>query len=196
MKTHNWKRLFYLLLGLNIAIAASLFIIFQLLTSEGQDTSQIPEPLPQEEVVSFQIKTNKEDLNKVIRHYLEKEQSTNLTYNVVLTDQVEFSGRVPVLQNEVEVKLTFDPVVLENGDIELYQTGMTIGKLSLPPAVILQFIGNNRSLPDWIKVQPDEEKVYVSLQQLKLKSGYTVAAKEINLKEDQIIFSLGVPQIN
>lgn len=193
LKSKNWKRLFYLLLGLNVVFVACLFIFFLFLTSGGGQSSEIPEPLPKQETVSFEITSNKEDLNKIIQYYLAKEQKNNFTYDVVLTDVVEFNGVIPVLQEEVGVKLTFEPVALENGDVELRQKDITIGKFRLPPSIVLQFIQNSGSLPDWIFVQPDDEKVYLALQHLKLKSDSTIAVKEINLKEDKLRFSLQVP---
>ncbi len=171
-----------------------LFIFFLFVISGGQEASDVPEPpLPKQEAVSFQITTNKADLNKVIQSYLAKEQKNNFTYQVIVTDEVEFNGRIPILQEEVDVKLTFDPIALENGDVELRQKSMTIGKFRLPPSIVLQFIQKNGSLPQWVFVQPKNEKVYLSLQHLKLKNDSMVAVKEINLKEDKIIFSLQIP---
>ncbi len=193
MKTHNWKRLFYLLLGLNIVIVACLFIFFIFLTSGNQETSEVPNTDTEQKDVTFQITTNKEELNQLIQYYLEKKQGGTFSYQVMLTDEVEFVGRIPVLQEEVEVKLTFVPVVLENGDVELQQKDMRIGKFRLPSSIVLQFIQNSDTLPEWIIVKPNDGRVYLALQQLKLKSDYTIAAKEINLKEDKIIFTLGVP---
>ena len=193
MKVHHYKRLFYLLLGLNVVIILLLFLLFQLITSGEDDVVRSPHSIQKEDGISFNIQTNKQDLNKVIKHHLEEQQTGNFDYQVTLTDDVEFIGRVPIFQETMEVQLIFEPFVLDNGDLELRQKNMSIGKFSLPPSLVLGFIHNSVSLPEGITVQPDDEKVYVSLKDLKLKSDFTIAVKEFNLKEDNILFSLHLP---
>ena len=112
---------------------------------------------------------------------------------VLLTDQVELYGAIPIFNEELNVKLTFEPKSLENGDLELQQKNMSIGNLSLPPSLVLKFIQNSYSLPEWIMIQPSKEKIYVSLNNFKLKSNFKVLVDEFNLKDDDIRFSLQLP---
>ena len=129
---------------------------------------------PTQKQVALQIKTNKQDLNRVINHYLDTELSSTYDYQVLLTDQVELYGAIPIFNEELNVKLTFEPKPLENGDLELQQKNMSIGNLSLPPSLVLKFIQNSYSLPEWIMIQPSKEKIYVSLNNFKLKSNFNV----------------------
>jgi uncharacterized protein YpmS len=155
--------------------------------------TQIPNPNPKQKQVALQIKTNKQDLNQVINHYLEKELSGAYDYKVLLTDQVELYGTIPIFNEQLNVKLTFEPKSLANGDLELKQKDMSIGDLSLPSSVVLNFIQNSFSFPEWIIIQPKQEKIYLSLQNFKLKSNSTVLVDEFNLKENDIRFSLQIP---
>lgn len=143
--------------------------------------------------VFFQIKTNKQDLNRVINHYLEEEFSAAIDYEVLLTDEVELYGTLPVFSSNVDLKLTFEPHALENGDLELQQKNISIGRLNLPVPLVLKFVQNSYSLPDWVMIQPNKEKVYVSLQNMKLKSNSKVRVDEFDLKNDRITFSLQLP---
>jgi uncharacterized protein YpmS len=163
-----------------------------MMNDTGNET-KIPTIDPTQKQVALQIKTNKQDLNRVINHYLDTELSSTYDYRVLLTDQVELYGAIPIFNEELNVKLTFEPKPLSNGDLELQQKNMSIGNLSLPSSLVLKFIQNSYSLPEWIMIQPSEEKIYVSLQNLKLKSNFTVAVDEFNLKEDDIRFSLHLP---
>ena len=147
---------------------------------------------PTQKQVALQIKTNKQDLNRVINHYLDTELSSAYDYQVLLTDQVELYGVIPILNEELNVKLTFEPKSLENGDLELQQKNMSIGNFD-PPSLVLKFIQNSYSLPEWIIIQPSKEKIYVSLNNFKLKSNFTVLVDEFNLKDDDIQFSLQLP---
>ena len=193
MKGFNWKRLFILLLGLNVALVFLLFTFFLFMINDTGNETKIPTIDSTEKQVALQIKTNKQDLNRVINHYLEKELSSTYDYQVLLTDQVELYGAIPIFNEELNVKLTFEPKPLENGDLELQQKNMSIGNLSLPPSLVLKFIQNSYSLPEWIMIQPSKEKIYVSLNTFKLKSNFKVLVDEFNLKDDDIRFSLQLP---
>ena len=193
MKGFNWKRLFILLLGLNVALVFLLFTFFLFMINDTGNETKIPTIDSTEKQVALQIKTNKQDLNRVINHYLEKELSSTYDYRVLLTDQVELYGAIPIFNEELNVKLTFEPKPLENGDLELQQKNMSIGNLSLPPSLVLKFIQNSYSLPEWIMIQPSKEKIYVSLNTFKLKSNFKVLVDEFNLKDDDIRFSLQLP---
>jgi uncharacterized protein YpmS len=193
LKGFNWKRLFILLLGLNVALIFLVFTFFLILINDTGNETKISTIESTQKEVTLKIKTNKQDLNRVINHYLEKELSSTYDYRVLLTDEVELYGAIPIFNEELNVKLTFEPKPLENGDLELQQKNMSIGNLSLPPSLVLKFIQNIYSLPEWIMIQPSEEKIYVSLNNFKLRSDFTVAVDEFNLKEDDIRFSLHLP---
>ena len=193
MKGFNWKRLFILLLGLNVALVFLLFTFFLFMINDTGNETKIPTIDSTEKQVALQIKTNKQDLNRVINHYLDTELSSTYDYRVLLTDQVELYGAIPIFNEELNVKLTFEPKPLENGDLELQQKNMSIGNLSLPPSLVLKFIQNSYSLPEWIMIQPSKEKIYVSLNTFKLKSNFKVLVDEFNLKDDDIRFSLQLP---
>lgn len=193
MKKYHWKRLFFLLLGMNIAVLLFLVIYLAIMLKSPSEDMKIPNQHLVQDDVFFQVKTNKRDLNRVIDHYLEEEFSAAFDYDVLLTDEVELSGMLPVFSSTVDLKLTFEPHALENGDLELQQKNISIGRLNLPVPLVLKFVQDSYSLPDWVMIQPNEEKVYVSLQHMKLKSNLKVRVDEFNLKNDQIIFSLQLP---
>ncbi|WP_338453293.1 YpmS family protein [Niallia oryzisoli] len=189
----RWKRLFYLLLGINGAVLIVIFVFGALLFSRSAEDVMPPKQTLDQNDVYFQVRTNKQDLNKVINHYLEEELSGKIDYKLILTDEVELYGSLPVFSSEVEMKMTFEPHALENGDIELEQKTMSIGKLSLPVPLVLEFIKDSYEVPEWVVIQPDKEKIYLSLQNMKLKSNFKVRVEEFQLKNDDILFSLRVP---
>ena len=158
------EKVVYLLLGLNVALVFLLFTFFLFMINDTGNETKIPTIDSTEKQVALQIKTNKQDLNRVINHYLDTELSSTYDYRVLLTDQVELYGAIPIFNEELNVKLTFEPKPLENGDLELQQKNMSIGNLSLPPSLVLKFIQNSYSLPEWIMIQPSKEKIYVSLK--------------------------------
>jgi uncharacterized protein YpmS len=188
---NKWKRLFFLLLGINIAVFA---VIFTLISLPSDDDKPEMARVDDGEDVKFVIHTNKEDLNKVINHYLEKEGLTgSIDYKVLLRDEVELYGTMPVFGRDLEMKLTFEPEALKNGNLVLKQKSISIGQLQLPVSYVLKFVRDSYQLPEWVTIVPNDEMVYVALQKLELKSDIKVKVNEFDLKKDNIKFTLLVP---
>jgi uncharacterized protein YpmS len=191
LRNKLWRNLFITLLGINILIIIGLWVMTGLPVEEESYSA------PQADLdsyVPFKIQTNKQDLNQVINHYLDKEGLTGpVDYRVVLGEEVELYGTVSVFSNEIQMKLTFEPIPLDNGDIVLQQKSIYVGKLQLPVSYVLNFIKDRYQMPEWVYIQPKEEKIYVSLQKMKLKSDIRVKVDEFDLANNQILVTLMVP---
>ncbi|MBS4217380.1 YpmS family protein [Bacillus sp. FJAT-49711] len=192
MKKKNiWKFLFITLLSINILF---LFILGTMLFLAVDQ-----EPIPKTNVSTanmseFLIRTEKQDLNALINHYIEKEGLDGpIHYRVLLTDEVELYGEVQVFSQSMYLKMTFEPEALENGDLILRQKSLSLGDVKLPVTYILKFIRDSYKLPEWVIIQPNDKQIYVSLQQMKLKSGIQVRAEEFSLVDDRIAMKMFVP---
>ncbi|MFT9596567.1 YpmS family protein [Mesobacillus sp.] len=192
MIKNKWKIGFFILLGV---IAAAILLIWFLIASPVEETKLEPGTNGSgTDDVAFNVSTNKRDLNRVINHYLEEEvKNSQIDYQVLLTDEVELYGTLPLFSQELELKLTFEPQALKNGDLILNQRSISVGKLNLPVSTVLKFVRDSYDLPDAVNIQPKEERVYVSMQRLKLKSDIKVRVNEFDLKKDNIKFTLLVP---
>ncbi|PLR98886.1 YpmS family protein [Bacillus sp. T33-2] len=188
---NKWKLAFFILAGILVAGAAVLFIM----AASPAEDAPINKVDRNEDAndVKFLINTNKSDLNKIINHYLDEQATGSVDYEVVLRDEVELYGTIPVFSQDLQMKLTFEPEALKNGDLILKQKTISIGKLQLPVSYVLNFIRNSYNLPEWVNIQPNDEMVYVSMRDLKLKSDIKVRVNEFDLKEDNISFTLLVP---
>ncbi|MFK2824136.1 YpmS family protein [Bacillus sp. B190/17] len=186
----GWKLAFLGLLALNGIIVLLLAIG---LFSPIQDET-LPKVDAQEEAVEFQVKSNKEDLNKVIKMFVEKEKAKSFVdYNVYLRDQVELYGDVAVFSERIDYKLTFEPEALKNGNVVLRQKGIKVGKINLPVSYVLKAARDAYQFPDWVKIMPNDEMIYLSLDKMELKSNLKVRADRIDLKKDDIRFTLQLP---
>ncbi len=192
MVKNKWKIGFFILLGL---ITASILIFWILISLPAEESKIEPDRKnAASDDVAFHVSTNKRDLNRVINHYLEEEaKNSQFEYQVLLTDEVELYGTLPIFSQELELKLTFEPQALENGDLILKQRSISVGRLNLPVSTVLKFVQDSYHLPEAVEIQPKEERVYVSMQRLKLKSDMKVRVDEFNLKKDNIKFTLLVP---
>jgi uncharacterized protein YpmS len=192
MKKNKWKISFFILLGIMAAVILSVWV---LIASPVEETKIEPVPNQSDrDDVAFNVSTNKRDLNRVINHYLEEEaKNSQINYQVLLTDEVELYGTLPLFSQELELRLTFEPQALKNGDLILKQRSISVGKLNLPVSTVLKFVRDSYDLPDAVNIQPKEERVYVSMQRLKLKSDIKVRVNEFDLKKDNVKFTLLVP---
>jgi uncharacterized protein YpmS len=191
MQVKNWKRAFFILLIINLGILLFLFISISIPIKEKriqQEESELQGYVP------FLIHTKKENLNRVINHYIEKEAAGGpIDYNVVLRDEVELYGTIPIFTEEIQMKLTFEPEAINNGDLILKQKSMAIGQMQLPVTYVLKFIADRYRLPQGVTIQPKDKLVYISMQKLKLKSDFKVRVNEFDLNNGDISFQLYVP---
>lgn len=186
----KWKTLFITLLAVNILVILSILVLINL---PAKDSDMKP-VVTKEEDIQFQIHTNREDLTRLINQYLDKEGLTGLIhYEVYLRDEVELYGKMPFFNREVEMKLTFEPIAQKNGDLVLKQKSIAIGQMNLPVSYVMNLINERYKMPDWVTINPNEENIYVSLQDMELKSDVRVKANEFDLKNDDISFLLTVP---
>jgi uncharacterized protein YpmS len=191
LKVKNWKALFFLLVSINLFILF-FFIIILTLPSEDQ-TIQNKNQISQG-YVPFLIQTEKENLNEVINHYIKKEAAGGpIQYQVQLRDEVELYGAITIFNDEIQMKMTFEPRALDNGDLILEQKSISIGKMKLPVTYVLKFIEERYKLPKGVIIQPNKKLVYISMQNLKLKSEFKVKVHTFNLNTDDISFQLYVP---
>jgi uncharacterized protein YpmS len=190
MTKNKWKIGFFLLLGLIFIIIIFLFAMIKAPITD--------EKLVHEEnnanFVSFHVASNKKDLNLLINEYLRKEVGEGpVDYQVVLDKEVELYGTIPFFSEELDMKLTFEPEALDNGDLVLKQKSIKIGKINLPVSYVLDFIRKNYKLPNGVTIQPNEERIYVAMGKIKLKSDTKIKVNEFDLVNDQISFTLLVP---
>jgi uncharacterized protein YpmS len=188
---NKWKIGFLLLIGINLLLAIAMMSLV-MFPSDGPQTSKLIVPIG--EHVSFHVKSNKNDLNKLINHYLKEEAADSpIDYQVILGEEVELYGTLQFFSEELNMKLTFEPSALENGDLVLRQKSMTIGRLHLPISYVLNFISEKYKLPRGVDIRSKDKLIYVNMQQLKLKSDIKIKADKFDLKKDDIAFTILVP---
>lgn len=188
---NKWKTAFFVLLGLVLAVIVTIFIM-AMVPPDGMKKDQAE--VKDGEMVGFLIRTNKDDVNKLINHYLQKEVAdTPVNYQVQVNDEVELYGTVPFFSQELNMKMTFEPEALKNGDLLLKQKSISVGQLRLPVPYVLDFIRKSYKLPKGVEIRSAERQILVHMQQLKLKSDAKIQANTFNLEKDDISFKLLVP---
>lgn len=188
---NKWKLGFLILLGINLLIA---IILFSLVMAPINEKEPVKTNTSSEDYVSFHVRSNKYDLNRLINHYLKEEAADSpIEYKVLLGDEVELYGTLPFFSEKLKLKLTFEPSAQKNGDLILKQKSMSVGKLHLPISYVLNFIRENYKLPKGVEIRPNDHLVYIHMQQLKQKSDLKIKVDKFNLKKDDIAFTILVP---
>ncbi|MGG5253917.1 YpmS family protein [Neobacillus sp. SM06] len=189
---NKWKKGFFLILGIDLLIV--LILLFLVIAPGTNNRENQLSKKPNGENVSFYIQSNKEDLNKLINYYLKKQAAnTPIDYQIKLADEVELYGTLPFFSEQLNMKLTFEPEALKNGDLILKQKSISIGNLQLPAAYVLQFISENYKLPQGVEIRPNDKLIYMNMDQFKLKSNAKVKVNKFDLKKNDIAFTLLVP---
>jgi len=186
----KWKTLFFLLLGANIVIISTLlFFILQ-----PSDEVKKIEAVPNANVAELTVHSSKEHLNLIINDYIKKKTKNHpLQYEIRLTDRVHLKSKIPLFGREVDFLVTFEPKVVDNGNLKLVHPEMTLGELRLPVNYILKYLQKNASLPEGVVIHPTKSFIYVHLNEINLNNGYRIQAKKFDLANDEIVLTLLVP---
>lgn len=193
MKRNKWKIFFFIIFGINIVVILTLGSLIMFPQAEAHD-NQFEHTPELANNVNFDITTTKADLNKIINHYLNSQDfNDGFSYEIKLKDDVELHGTLTFFNKNIPLQLSFEPKALENGDLLLEQKEMKIGDLPLPVPFVLKFVNDNYKFPEWVKLNPKDQSIYVSLQTMKLKSNLRVRANQVDFAQDAIDFTLIVP---
>lgn len=188
---NSWKKAFLFLLGVNVLVI--LILLWLVFIPSAKDRTVLPQEVAGDHV-SFFVKTNKKDLTQLINHYLKKEAAGSpMDYRIQLGNEVEFYGTLPFLGEAINMKLTFEPEALSNGDLLLRQNSLSIGSLNLPVPYVLDFIKKNYNLPGGVDIEPNDRLIYIHMQQIKTKSDMKLKVNAFDLKKDHITFTILVP---
>jgi uncharacterized protein YpmS len=183
-----WKLAFFALIG--ILIGTLLFVWIRI-NETGSKKSNIAVEAVTNEEPTFQVCLGKEQANKLINHYLQAlQKDSSLKYQFTLENQAVLAGTFGFLGHDLEFNLYFEPEVLENGDVQLEATSMSIGTLSLPVSEILKYARTSYKLPEWVEINPKDKTIIVHLSKYVLKNGMNLKAEQIDLEADDIKFGV------
>ncbi|HAJ56009.1 MAG TPA: DUF2140 domain-containing protein, partial [Lactobacillus sp.] len=125
-----WKWLLLVLVGL--LLGTGIWFTKTILTPVNINTTAKTATATNEPV--FTVKLTKASANRIMAHYLKNYlRDSNVKYAVTLgTNEAALSGKFKFLGNSVKFQLTFDPLVLKNGDVLLKAKDLNVGALPVP----------------------------------------------------------------
>ncbi|XKH51174.1 YpmS family protein [Chryseomicrobium palamuruense] len=187
---NKWKIAF---LGLVLLLVIAIVYVGSLLTGTSESYTLTDRPNPAEGGQLF-VETSKQDFEKLANKYIQEAvRDQPIPLQLVVEDKIALTSELTVFSLTIPVQMYFDPVVLEDGNIQLVQNQVDIGQLSIPPEEILKLLRSSIDLPNWMIVSPADESVFIDLGGLPIDGDLDIRAQEIDLENDEIILSVTVP---
>lgn len=181
-----WKRAFITLIIIIFLFFMRLLFLIQP-KSIHQEKSNIKDT-DQEEVV-LETSLHPKDAEKLMNQFLENNNEETSNYTVELTTELLLHGDIDIFGLEVPFSLSFDPYVLEDGNVQLKAKKLNLSAISLPVDIALSLIVTSLEIPDFIAVDSKEQIIVILFDQLKSTS-FHVEFTKIDLENDLITLNL------
>lgn len=139
----------------------------------------------------FTATANREDTEQFINTFLSTvldEEENNLS--VELKDQLLVHGQLEVFQLNVPFTISFDPYILENGNVQLRASAVELGTFSLPVGATMSLVADQFYVPDFIAIDSEEEMIVINLNEFNTEQNIGVEMVRIDLPEDEIQMNL------
>ena len=189
---NKWKVAFFLLTG---AIIIFITIIFYLATSPSEDVQINSQGViinPADSVLL--VEATVDDVEKIAMKYIQKELAKSpLPIDIVIDKTINLNSELTAFGVTVPFSLKFNPIVTEEGNIQLKQDSVNVGKVNIQPSTVLKLMNDAVAFPEWIIVRPKEEEVYVDLSDINVMNGARIRAKEVDLENNRILLEVIVP---
>lgn len=187
-KTRFYRIGFFTVLTLFITLIITLIVLLSRLFSDGDS-----QPLPAER--------SDNDLNELVTFQLNREQ-TNVLLSDLLSDEempfqfqleedgIHLTGELDVLFSEVDLHMTFDPLVRDDGSLVLQANSLSAGVVSISASNALRMFNQFAELPEWIHIHPEDEAILLELNEMDEMAPYGLHFENVRLEDDQIELSL------
>jgi len=184
----RWKLAFLSLLIINIIVILAIsWGIFSLLkTPPDEDERLIRSPIDDTKPL-FHVQTTKEQLTTFINDYLTADDDS---FTLLLHDYIELDGKMDIYGLHIDYSMHFTPEVVDGGNLRLQQHSFSFGLFQVPNSLALQFLDNLDIFPEWVYIQPQNETIYVDLQQLTIANTTKIKLQTFDLERNNIVFAL------
>lgn len=145
--------------------------------------------------MAFSTAIEKADAERLINMFLESaSEANNAAYSVELTDQLEINGTAEILTFDVPFTLSFDPYVLENGNIQLRADSIQVASFSLPVSAVMSLLTNQLLIPDYLAIDSQTQMIVINLNEINTGSDIRVAMTKIDLENNELRLNLFVDE--
>lgn len=195
---NGWKWAFLILVG--ILAGGVLWIIFHLTTPSTPSDTEMDSTntnSPTSDTIQLEVRAEKEELKLLANQYLTQESDNqSVTYELAIEENISLLGELTIFGIPMDFELEFEPYVMQNGDLQLRATSLSLGNLLLPISFVMNQIERQLDLPEWVVIQPDTQFIIVKLSEFSLNSGIYFSMEHIDLENNDIRIHVFVPREN
>lgn len=140
---------------------------------------------------------NRKQLNALASYYLnDLQKGQDMKYRfVVRSTGAYLLGTTQVLGQNVSFVITMQPSVIDNGNISLKATNLSVGTMSLPISFVINYINNNYKTPKWVKLNAKKKTIDLYLNKLVGKHDVRYSVDKLDLKNNQFKFEMHIPKL-
>ncbi|MQR97519.1 DUF2140 family protein [Fictibacillus phosphorivorans] len=187
---NKWRTAFFTLLLLFLIIPIAIAVMLFSDPSGGRlDRSSLDTDIRDNQKL-LSIHTEKEQVEDLLNKELRKKAPDVNVYVNLRNDEAVLNGSFIAFDQEIPYQVTFEPEVLDNGDLLLKEKDMQVGRFPLPGDEVFTLIKKTVQFPEWVDVYPKDESILMRVTEMPTKKGYAVKAEEFDLKKNSI--KLGV----
>ena len=183
-----WKWAFLGLVLVLILFVVQLMGSFQSVSINEPNNNEVTHT---DQEMVFTATANREDTEQFINTFLSTvldEEENN--FSVELKDQLLVHGQLEVFQLNVPFTISFDPYILENGNVQLRASAVELGTFSLPVGATMSLVADQFYVPDFIAIDSEEEMIVINLNEFNTEQNISVEMVRIDLPEDEIQMNL------
>lgn len=188
---NGWKWAFIFL----VALLLGFFIYLGINTRPAMvnEPNTMAFTTSEEEEIELLTRLDKKEMEQIINTYLEAEMGVDFeNYTIALTEQLEVHGQIEILTFDVPFSLYLEPYVTENGNIQLRGEEVEVGNFSLPVSSVMSLMARQMSVPDFIAVDSEQQRITINLNELSAANEFGVEMTKIDLEADEIELKLHV----
>lgn len=146
-----------------------------------------------DEQMNITATINREDTEQFMNTFLTATLNEQYSgYYVEVNEQLDIHGELEIFSFNVPFVLTFDPYVLENGNVQLRADGVQLGSFSLPVSAVMGLLTNQLEVPEFIAIDSESQMIVLNLNELSKDYNVAVELLRIDLPEDEIEMNLNI----
>ncbi len=186
-----WKWVAIILIALVVGTGA--YMGTQMLRSSDEATTLTK--TSRSDAASVPIEMNRQQLNALASYYLaDLQKGQDMKYRfVVREDAAYLLGITKVLGQNVSFVITMQPSVIDDGNISLKATKLSVGTMSIPISFVINYINNNYKIPSWVKLSAKTKTINLYLNKLVGKHDVRYSVDQVDLKNNQFKFEMHIP---
>lgn len=139
----------------------------------------------------FTVNMDKRQANQMAEYYLKHTLNNGKAqYSFKLKKDAVMSGQIAFLGSKIHFDLEMEPYAKTNGDVLLKAKRIKVGALSLPIKFVMNYAKNSFKIPNWVDVNSNDKTILLKFTKFTTKEGYSLRAKKIDLKNDQLVFNV------